>query len=102
MLESFHRWLDRKLRIDAYELHGEEILAIGLPRRRIRLPDLRTWQSFYIGGGSPSICVEFEDGRKVDYSDRYEQLYNILHEVAAKKELPSHSSSGIMKERARG
>jgi hypothetical protein len=88
MLESLHRWLDRKLRVDAYELRGDEIIATGLPPRRIRLPDLRTWQSFYIGGGSPSICVEFEDGRKVDYSDRYEQLYNILHEIAAKKELP--------------
>ena len=92
MFESFHRWLDRKLRIDAYELRGDEIIATGLPRRRIRVPILRTWQSFYIGGGSPSICVEFEDGRKVDYSDRYEQLFHILREVAAEKELPFFTS----------
>jgi hypothetical protein len=88
VFESFHRWLERKLRIDAYELRGNEVVATGLPRRRIRLPHLRTWQSFYIGGGSPSVCVEFADGRKVDYSDRYEHLYKILHEVAADRELP--------------
>jgi hypothetical protein len=88
MFESFHRWLDRKLRIDAYELRGDEVIAAGLPRQRIRLPELRTWQSFYIGGGSPSVCVQFADGRKVDYSDRYEHLHTILHEVAADRELP--------------
>jgi hypothetical protein len=88
MFESFHRWIDRKLRIDAYELRGDEITAIGLPRRRIRVRDVRSWQSFYIGGGALSVCLEFEDGRKVDYSDRYEQLFHILHETAADKELP--------------
>ena len=88
MFESFHRWLDRKLRVDAYELRGDEIVATGLPRRRIRLGDIRTWQSFYIGGGVPSICVEFTDGRKNDFSDRYEQLFEILHELARDRELP--------------
>ena len=88
MFESFHHWLDRKLRVDAYELHGDEIVATGLPRRRIRLADIRSWRGFYIGGGVPSICVEFADGRSIDYSDKHEQLFHILHEIAADRELP--------------
>jgi len=87
MFEAFHKWLDRKMRIDAYELRGDEVVATGLPRRRFRLGDVRTWQSFYIGGGAPSICVEFTDGRKTDFSDRYEQLFQILHETAKDREL---------------
>jgi len=87
MFESFHRWLDRKLRVDAYELRGDEIVATGLPRRRFRLRDVRSWQSLYIGGGAPSVCVEFTDGRKADFSDRYEQLFRILHETARDREL---------------
>jgi hypothetical protein len=88
MFESFHRWLDRKLRVDAYSVRGDEIVATGLPRRRFRLGDVRTWQSFYIGGSAPSIAVVFSDGRKTDFSDRYEQLYDILHELAKDRELP--------------
>jgi hypothetical protein len=88
MLESFHRWLDRKLRVDAYVLRGEEIVATGLPRRRIRLADIKSWRSFYIGGGVPSICVEFVDGPSIDYSDKHEHLFHILHELATDKELP--------------
>ena len=87
MFESFHLWLDRKLRVDAYELRGDEIVATGLPRRCIRLRDVRTWQSFYIGGGVPSICVELTDGRRIDYSDKHEQLFQILHEIAKDREL---------------
>ena len=78
MFESFHLWLDRKLRVDAYELRGDEIVATGLPKRRIRLQDVRTWQSFYIGGGVPSVCVEFSE----------EHLFDILHEIAKNRELP--------------
>ena len=88
MIKSFHRWLDYKLRVDGYELRGDEIFATGLPRRRIKMPTIRTWQSFYIGGSRPAICVEFADGRKTDFSDRYEQLYGILHDIAKDKELP--------------
>ena len=88
MFESFHQWLDRKLRVDAYELRGDEAVSTGLPKRRIRFADIRTWQSYYIGGGVPSICVEFLDGRKIDYSDKHEQLFHILHGIAADRELP--------------
>lgn len=88
MFEAFHRWVDRQLRVDAYELRGQEIVATGLPRRRVQLAEIRTWQSFYIGGGVPSICVEFSDGRRADFSDRYEQLYEILRERAKDRELP--------------
>jgi hypothetical protein len=88
MFAAFHQWADRKLRVDAYELRGDEVVATGLPRRRIRLGDVRTWRSFYIGGGVPSICVEFADGRKIDYSDKHERLFHILHEAAADRELP--------------
>jgi hypothetical protein len=88
MFEAFHQWVDQKLRVDAYELRGDEIVATGLPRQRFRLGDIRTWQSVYIGGGVPSICVEFADGRKIDYSDKHEQLFHILHQAVADRELP--------------
>lgn len=88
MFESFHRWLDKKLRIDGYEMRDGEIVTTGILTRRIPLAGIRSWQSFYIGGGTLSIRVEFADGRKLDYSDRYEQLLNILRGVAAEKELP--------------
>ena len=88
MFESCFHWLDRKLKVDAYELRGDEIFATGLPRRRIRLQDIRTWQSYYIGGGAHSISVELLDGRKVDFSDRFEDMYHILHEIAKDRELP--------------
>ncbi|MGA3268966.1 MAG: hypothetical protein ABSE16_19375 [Verrucomicrobiota bacterium] len=87
MFESFHLWLDRNLRVDAYELHGDEIVATGLPKRRIRLQDVRTWQPFYIGGGIPSICIEYSDGRRAEYSDKHEHLFRILHEIAKDREL---------------
>ena len=92
MFDSFHYWLDRKLGVDAYELHGEEIVSRGFPRQRIRFQDIRTWQGFYIGGGVPSICIQFADGRKVDYSDKYEHLFHILHEIAADREQPFTSA----------
>ena len=88
MFDSFHHWLDRKLRIDAYELRGDEIVSTGLPRRRIKHLDIRTWRSYYIGGGVPSIEIVFVDGRSADYTDKQEQLFEILHEIAADRELP--------------
>lgn len=97
MFAAFHKWVDRKLRVDAYEMRGDEVVATGLPRRRIRIGDVRTWQSFYIGGGVPSICVEFADGQKIVYRDKYERLFHILHETAADRELPFTTSlpSGV-------
>jgi hypothetical protein len=88
MFTSFHHWLDRKLHVDAYELRGDEIVSRGLPKRRIRLKDIRSWQSFYIGGGVPSICFHLVDGRIVDWSDKHEHLFEILHKFEAEKELP--------------
>ena len=88
MFDAFHHWLNHKLRVDAYELSGGEILSKGLPRRRIRLDEIRTWQSYYVGGGVPSICFKFNNGQTIDCSDRYEQLYTILHKIAADRELP--------------
>jgi hypothetical protein len=59
MFEAFHRWLDRRLRIDAYVLCGDEVVSTGLPKQRIRLADIRIWQSYYISSGVPSIASSF-------------------------------------------
>ncbi len=88
MFNSFHRWLDRALRVDAYELRGEEIVSTGLPRRCIKPADIRAWRSYYIGGGVPSVEIAFADGQTVDYTDKQEHLFRILHEIAAARELP--------------
>ena len=88
MFDKFNKWFDQKMRVDAYELRGDEIVSTGLPKRRIKLQNVRTWQSFYIGGDVPSICVEYADGRKIDYRDKYEHLFRILHGIAKDRELP--------------
>ena len=88
MFESLHEWISRTLQVDVYEVRGDQIVASGLPRRRIRISDIQTWQGFYVGGGVASICVEFSDGRRIDYSDRHEQLFQILHKAAADRECP--------------
>lgn len=95
MFDSLNKWFDKKMRVDAYELRGDEIVAPGFPKRRIKLRDVRTWQSFYIGGGVPSVCVEFADGGKIGYSDKYEHLFRILHEIAEDRELPFFKSRRV-------
>ena len=85
-LEAFHIWLDRKLRVDAHELRDDKVVITGWPRRSFKLAEIRTWQGFYIGGGVPSIFVEFAGGRKTDFSDRFEQLFRIFQKTAPDKE----------------
>ena len=59
-----------------YELRDEEIAFTRLRRKQsIWLQDIRTWQEIYIGGGIPFICIHFIDGRKADFNDPHEQLY---------------------------
>ncbi len=88
MFDLLHHWLDRKLRIDAYELRGDEIVSTRLPKRRINARDIRKWRSYYIGGGVPSVEITFIDGRTADYTDKQEHLFQILHEIARDRELP--------------
>lgn len=85
-LEAFHIWLDRKLRVDAYQLRDDKVVTASWPRRSVKLAEIRTWQGIYIGGGVPSICVEFAGGRKTDFSDRFEQLFRIFQKTAPDKE----------------
>ena len=88
MFENFHRWLERTLRIDTYELCGDEIVSTGLPRRGICLQEIQSWRSYLIGGGVLSVEIQLTDGKQSDLSDRHEQIYHILRKQAPDKELP--------------
>jgi hypothetical protein len=88
MFSSFHRWLERKLRVDTYELRGDEIISTGLRQRRVRLQDIQSWRSYFIGGGVLSVEVQLANGERVDFSDRHEQAYEILRRQAPDRELP--------------
>jgi hypothetical protein len=88
MFDELNNWLDRKLRVDTYELRGEEVVATGMPKHRILLKDIRTWQGFYIVGGIPFISVEFSDGHKADFNDKYEQLFEVLNLAVKDRALP--------------
>lgn len=87
MLNRFHRWLERKLRVDTYELRGDEIVSTGLFRRRFRLQDVQKWRSYLIGGGVLSVEIHFKSGKLTDFSDRHEQVYGILRQQAPEREL---------------
>lgn len=87
MFSSFHRWLERKLRVDTYELRGDEIVATGLLRQRVRLQDIQSWRSYFIGGGVLSVEIQLKDGKLADFSDRHEQVYEILRRQAPDREL---------------
>jgi len=93
MFDSFHRWIDRKLGVDAYELRGDEIACKQFIQRfspwwRIRCQDISTWREYCVGGMGCGVEVKFMDGRFLPCGDRFGQLAQILRQVAPTKELP--------------
>jgi hypothetical protein len=93
MLDSFHRWIDRKLGVDAYELRGDEIVSRHLllrfsPWLHFRWQDIVSWQESCVGGWGCSIVIKLGSGRCLPLGDRYGQLTEILKRVAPTKELP--------------
>ena len=93
MFESFHRWLDRKLGVDAYELRGDEIVHKHFVQRfspwlRIPCRDISTWREWCVGGMGCGVEIKFADGRFLPCGDRFGQLAQILRQVAPTKELP--------------
>jgi hypothetical protein len=88
MFNTFHRWLERKMRVDTYELRGKEIVSTGLIQRKICLNEIQNWRSFFIGGGVLSIEIKLTNGKREDFSDRHEQIYEILRLQAPERELP--------------
>jgi hypothetical protein len=88
MFSSFHRWLERKLRVGTYELRGDEIVSTGLRQRRVRLPEIQSWRSYFIGGGVLSVEIHLRSGKREYFSDRHEQVYEILRRQTPDTELP--------------
>jgi hypothetical protein len=88
MFNRFHRWLERKLRVDTYELRGDEIVSTGILRQRVRLQEIQSWRSYFVGGGVLSVEIQLTNGKREDFSDRHEQVYEILHRQAPDRELP--------------
>jgi hypothetical protein len=93
MFESFHRWVERKLGVDAYELRGDEIVCKHFIQRfspwwHIRCQDISTWREWCVGGMGGGVEIKFMDGRFLPCGDRFGQLVQILRQVAPTKELP--------------
>jgi hypothetical protein len=88
MLNSFHRWLERMLRIDTYELRGDEIVSTGFIRQHIHLQEIQSWRSCFDGIGSLLVEIQLKNGKCLDFTDRHEQAHAILRREAAEKELP--------------
>jgi hypothetical protein len=88
-IHRFSRWLDHKLKIDVYELRGEEIIA-GRGRgrgQRIRVSDILSWQ-IHMEMGMDFIVIDLNDRRSVTWVDEYDDLIAILRQVAPDKEQP--------------
>jgi hypothetical protein len=81
-------WLEHKLKIDLYELRGDEVVSVRHRTQRFNVPDVRTWQQVFICFGVPLIVINFADERTVELSDKHEHLIRILQQVAPEKELP--------------
>jgi hypothetical protein len=93
MFESFHRWLDRKLGVDAYELRGDEIVWKHFMGRfarwsPIRSRDIVSWQESCVGGMGFSVDIKLQSGRYLPLGDRRGELVEILKRVAPTKQLP--------------
>jgi hypothetical protein len=91
MFKSFHRWLDQKLGVDAYELRGDEIVSRHIMLRfspwwRIRCQDISGWRE--VGCMGWFVEIEFKSGRVLSCGDRREELVQILRRISPGKELP--------------
>jgi hypothetical protein len=89
-IRRMERWIDYKLKNYTFELTDGVIVSGrgSRPHQRIAVKEIRAWQEIWIGGGVPFICIEVEDGTRVDWADKYGCLFAILQKVAGDKELP--------------
>lgn len=83
------RWIERKvLKIDVYELRGDEVVPARPRDPRFKVQDVSSWQQVFVCLGVPVIVIALTDGRKLELSDKHEDLRSILQGVVASKELP--------------
>ncbi|MDD5707072.1 MAG: hypothetical protein PHR35_14205 [Kiritimatiellae bacterium] len=83
------RWFERNVfRIDIYELRGDEIIPARPREIRFRVEEISSWQQVFLSLGVPIIVIKFNDGRRVELSDKHEDLRRILQDVATGRELP--------------
>ena len=83
------RWVDHNVfKIDVYELRGDEVFPARPRDPRFKVQEVSSWQQVFACLGVPVIVIFLADGRRLELSDKHEDLRTILQEVAASKELP--------------
>lgn len=88
-LHKFQVWLDHRFKNGVYELRRDEIVS-GHGRRpedRIKFQQVKAWQ-VVMEMGFDIIVIELNDGRVLNWVDKYNDLIGILQTVAADREQP--------------
>ena len=89
LTRTFERWLlGDKLKIGVYDASNGEVFSVRRPSRRVRLEDVSTWRQVFLSIGVWVIQIQTTDGKVVEWDDRYGYLIELLHKLAAGKELP--------------
>lgn len=82
-------WLDHTLRVNVYELGGDEIVS-GRGRRpedRVEVRKIVAWQ-IHAEMGFDIVVIGLEDGRSFNWLDKYNDLIGLLRRVARERERP--------------
>ena len=83
------RWIERNIfKIDVYELRDDEVVPARPREPHFKVQDVSSWQQVFICLGVPVIIIRLNDGRRLELSDKHEDLRHILQGVAAERELP--------------
>lgn len=83
------RWFEHTIfKIDVYKLQGDEVVPYRRRMPSFKVKDVDTWQQVFICFGVPLIVINFADGRKLELSDKSEDLLHILQQAIPQKELP--------------
>ena len=86
---ALQKWLDHTLKVNVYELRGDEIVS-GRGRRpenRVKVREILAWQ-IHPEMGFDIVVIELTDGRSLIWFDRYNDLIAILRTVAGDPERP--------------
>jgi hypothetical protein len=88
LFHSFRSWVNHKLKIDVYELCGDEIVRGRgkRPENRLKVSEVKAWQ-IYPEMGFDVVEITMADGRRVRWFDLYDDLTDILRRTAPGSEL---------------
>jgi len=82
------RWIDQKILHEVYTLRAKTIVLgpPNKPKDTIALDDVRSWKVIWIMS-IDVVRFQFADGTTKEWTDKYNDLLDILREQAPEREL---------------